>query len=64
MVLDEVSTNEAKVDIEALSTSNTTRAIRISGNVTSIEGTIESKASLPLGSMGGVPNRRPKPPKK
>ena len=64
IVLLEVSTSEASVDIEADSTSSTTRAMMTSGRVTSIEGTMLSKASLPLGSTGGMPNKRPKPPRK
>ena len=64
MVELEVSTRDASVDMEAESTSSTTRAMSTSGRVTSMEGTIESKASLPLGNTGGMPNRRPKPPRK
>jgi hypothetical protein len=41
-----------------------TRAMRMSGNVMSIEGTMASKSSRPLGRSGGVPNSRPKPPRK
>ena len=63
MVELEVSTSEASVDIEAESTNNTTRAISTSGRVTSIAGTMESKAILPLAPITGS-YRRPKPPKK
>ena len=64
MVLDEVSTKDASVDIDAERTSSTTSAMRTSGKVTSIEGTMESKSRRPFGRTGGIPNRRPKPPRK
>ena len=51
MVDDDVNTSEASVDIEAESTSNTTRAMSTSGRVTSMAGTMESKAILPVASL-------------
>ena len=43
MVDDEVSTREASVDIDADSTSSTTRAMRTSGRVASMAGTNDDK---------------------
>ena len=63
-VLADVSTSDASVDIDAERTSSVTRAMRMSGNVMSIEGTMASKSRRPLGRSGGVPNSRPKPPRK
>ena len=47
MVELEVSTSDARVLIDAESTSSTTRAMSTSGRVLSMEGTMLSKASLP-----------------
>ena len=51
IVEEDVSTSEASVDIEALSTSSTTRAMSTSGSVISMAGTMESKAILPVASL-------------
>ena len=51
MVLDEVSTKEASVDIDAERTSSTTSAMRASGSVTSMAGIMLSKAILPVASL-------------
>ena len=65
MVDDDVSTSPANVDIEAESTRSITRAIRKSGRVSSIDGTILSYTNFPFSLLKAVStNRRPKPPRK
>ena len=62
---DEVSTRLANVDMEAESTRSTTRAMSMSGSVSSIEGTMESYAYLCFsGEKNGSGNSLPKLPRK
>ena len=64
IVLLDVNTNDANVDIDADNTNKTTSPIRASGKPSNIPGIMESKSGSPLGSVAGVPKSLPKPPKK